>query len=237
MTLVSGTTIPGNTAIELHPRTGDYIAGYLGNGDIIRMTKTGKKTTLTAFSANAIRILQDDTAWMAHGGWKSRTLLHYDLSQNTVLSLFVAPVAYGWGMTGIEVYGSRTLVCNQRSGKVTVNVQSRLPGAGGKQYALAASFARRPAPPAKCLQFQNGEYLFLDATDPLFFLSALNLLPGIFQNFQGVLDPWGNTPASKPIAVQIPQPLRGVGITIFVAGVIFDQMGVLKVTNTHWFVL
>ena len=237
-TVLAGSVIPANTAIELDPRTGDYIIGYIGNGNIIRMTKSGTKTTLTAFSGNAIKILQDDTAWIAHGGWTSRTLLHFDLSTSTVFSLFVSPIPQGWNLMGLEVYGSRTLVCNQKSpSTVTVNVQSRLPGAEGKQYVLAASLARRPAAPAKCLQFANGEYLFLDATDPLFFLSALNLLPGVFQNFQGALDPFGNNPQSLPITVQIPQSLRGAGITVFVAGVIFDQTGVLQVTNSHWFVL
>jgi len=233
VTLVSGTTIPANTAIELDPRTGDYIVGYLNYGDVIRMTKTGKKTTLTSFSANAIRILQDDTAWMAHGGWKSRTLLHYHLSQNTVLSLFVAPVPYGWGMTGLEVYGSRTLVCNQKSpSTVTVNVQSRFPGAGGKLYALAASFARRPG----IGPFPNGEYLNLDATNPLFYLSALGMLPSIFQNFQGTLNPFGDATANVDwSSLGLPPNL---GISVFVAGVIFGRkQGVIQVTNTHWFVL
>ena len=68
-TVLAGSVIPANTAIELDPRTGDYIIGYIGNGNIIRMTKSGTKTTLTAFSGNAIKILQDDTAWIAHGGW------------------------------------------------------------------------------------------------------------------------------------------------------------------------
>jgi hypothetical protein len=237
-TVLSGSVIPANTAIELDPRTGDSIIGYLGNGNIIRMTRTGKKTMLTAFSGNAIRILQDDTAWAAHGGSTSRTILHFDLSTGAVLSLFVGPIPQGWNLMGLEVYGSRTLVCHQTSpSSVTVNVRSRLPGAKGKHYALAASLARRPAAPATCLKFPNGEYLFLDATSPLFYLSALNLLPSVFQNFQGQLDPFGNNLQSRPITVQIPQPLQGSGITVFVAGVIFDPTGVLQVTNSHWFVL
>jgi len=237
VTLVSGSTIPPNTAIELHPRTGDYIIGYISNGNIIRMDRTGKKTILTPFSGNAIKILQDDTAWIAHGGWSSRTLLRYDLTRNAVITIIPSGIAFGWNLMGIDVYGSRTLVCNQKSpATVTVNVQSRHPGAKGQQYALAAGFARRPAPPAKCLQFPNGEYLFLDATGPLFTLSALGLLPGVFQNFQGLLDGAGNN--VKPITVQIPLSLQASGITVFVAGVIYGkQAGVIQATNTHWFVL
>jgi len=233
VTALSSAVIPPNTAIELHPRSGDYIIGYISNGDIIRMTKTGTKTTLTAFSGNAIKILQDDTAWMANGGWIPRTILRYDLSRNAVLSLFVAPIPYGWNLMGIDVYGSRTLVCNQNSSsKVTVSVQSRHPSAGPTtQYALAASLARRPG-----VRFPHGEWLDLNtASDPLFYATALNALPSLFQNFRGTLDSRGNN--IKPIQVSIPARLVGSGIPVFVAGVIFNQAGVFEVTNTHWFVL
>lgn len=237
VTVVSGSQVEQNSAIELHPRTGDYILSYfhpINYGAVIHMSRTGGRNTLAVFHGNAIKIMQDDTAWIANGDWGIRTFLRYDLSQNAVVTIIPSGLPYGWNLTGIDVYGSRTLVCNQiLPSTVTVNVQSRLPGAGGQQYALAASFARRPG-----LKMANGEWLHLNtASDPLFYLSALNLLPGIFTNFRGVLEPWGNNPANKPITVQIPQSLQGSGITVFVAGVIFDHTGVSQVTNTHWFVL
>ena len=101
--------------------------------------------------------------------------------------------------------------------------------AGGKQYALAASLARRPG----IGPFPNGEYLNLDATDPLFYLSAVGALPSVFQNFQGTLDPLGNASAQ----VNIPALPPNLGITVFVAGIIYDPTAIIQVTNTHWFVL
>ena len=133
---------------------------------------------------------------------------------------------------GLEIYGSRTLVCNQpvaTPGTVTITVQSRMLGAGGQGYALAASFARRPG-----LRMPNGEWLHLDGTGPLFLMSALNLLPpAIFPKFRGTLNAFGNATAT----VNIPPSLLGLGIPIFVAGVIYNPTGVTQVTNTHWFVL
>jgi len=234
--LVSGTSVADNTAIELHPRTGDYITGNFHPvqfGHILRIDKTGAKTTLTTFFGNAIRIMQDDTAWIANGDWGIRTLLKYDLTQNAVLTTISSGIPWGWNLTGLEVYGSRTLVCNQQSpSMVTVKVQSRHPSAGpGTQYALAASLARRPG-----LRFPHGEWLDLNTVScPLFYLTALNLLPDMFRNFRGTLTLQGNN--LKTIQVNIPTPLQGTGIPVFVAGVLFNGAGVFQVTNTHWFVL
>jgi hypothetical protein len=197
------------------------------------MTKNCARTTVTMFSANAIKILQDDTCWAAHGGWTSRTILHYDLSANAVLSLFTSPIPLGWNLMGIEVYGSRTLVCHQPPagpGTVHVRIQSRhLSIRGGENYVLAASLARRPG-----VKFPNGEWLDLNVTDPLFWTSALGWAPGIFQGFRGRVDAFGNAKAQ----VNIPSGLPRLGnMAIFVAGVIFKEANVVQVTNTHWFVL
>ena len=60
-------------------------------------------------------------------------------------------------------------------------------------------------------------------------------MPSIFQGFQGVLDAKGIANAQVNIPANFPPNL---GITIFVAGVIYSpQLGVQTVTNTHWFVL
>jgi len=228
VTLVGGSNLNNWYAIELDPRTGDYIGQI--DSHIIRMdNKTGKWTTLTAFFGNGIKIMQDDTAWLAGATSTNRTFLRYDLSQNALLTIIPSPSP--WSLMSVEVYGSRPLVCNQKtSTTVTVNVQSRHPLAGGKLYALAASLARRPG----IGPFPNGEYLNLDTTSSLFYPSALGALPSIFQNFQGTLNSSGNAGAQ----VNIPKVLPYLGITVFVAGVIFGpKLGVIQVTNTHWFVL
>jgi len=235
--IATGATTPWYLAIELHPRSGDYIACY--GRDVIRMTKTGKlKAVLTSnFGGNALKVTQDDILWIANGGAVSSTLhgqvLKFDLSANAAVTMLPTGVPQNDFLTGIEVYGSRTLVCNQQSpSRVTVKVQSRHPSAGPKtQYVLAASLARRPG-----LRFPHGEWLDLNTvSDPLFYLSAMDLLPGVFVNFRGMLDVHANN--ARTIQVNIPKPLQGTGIPVFVAGVLFNGAGVFQVTNTHWFVL
>ena len=99
---------------------------------------------------------------------------------------------------------------------------------------MACSLARRPAPPGRCLRFSNGEVLGLDGTDVLFWTTALHLAPAVFEAFRGTTDAAGNATAKVHIPGAIPPNL---GLTVFVAGVIFDAAGVRTVTNTHWFVL
>jgi len=70
--------------------------------------------------------------------------------------------------------------------------------------------------------------------DNLFITSLMGHSPGIFQNFSAVTDKNGNATAHVNIPSALPPNL---GITVFVAGVIYDVTGVRTVTNTHWFVL
>jgi len=232
----------GHGFLELHPRSGDYLTSHTLRNSmppdfdfLARMTKSGRMTTLSpnlGFFAAAGRIMQDDTVWLGSGNGYHE-LLQYDLAQNAMVTLvklpgstLVSPV------TGIEVYGSRRLVCHQQPTSpktVTVNVQSRDVAAAGASYALGASFARRPG-----LKFANGEWLDLDVTDPLFLVTASNRWPGIFQSFRGTLDHKGNATAT----VNIPPGLPKLGdMAIFVAGVIYKGQHMIQVTNTHWFVL
>lgn len=226
------------SGLELHPRTGDYVTtdfASLPNGvEVNRVSKSGKVTSLIAFSStNGVKIDQRDTAWILGYLGSIPTVLRYDLSRNAVLTFVQLPgLPARTYATGVEIYGSRPLVCRQPAGApctVTVNVQSRVPTASGQSYVLAASFARRPG-----LTMPNGEWLDLDRTGPLFLLSALDLLPpSIFRGFRGRLDAFGRASAT----VNIPPGLCGFKLPIFVAGVIFGPAGVVQVTNTHWFVL
>ena len=236
-TIVQGIGGPllGLNAMELHPRSGDYLTMDILPTDVNRVHKSASPTSLTPViplnRPNGAKITQDDHAWIIYGGL-TPSMLNYDLTGSAVVTFFQVPLPKNAYLSGIEVYGSQTLVCNQQSpSTVTVNVQSRLQGAGGQQYALAASFARRPG-----LKLRKGEWLDLDATHSLFFVSALGVWPSVFQNFQGTLNPFGNATARVDLSsLGLPPNL---GITVFVAGVIFGQkQGLIQVTNTHWFVL
>jgi hypothetical protein len=244
------TTVLGNPpsalgnfrCLEVDPRSGDLLlleTTATGPAGLLRMNKacTTVMTLLPALMASALKITQDDSVWIAAN--QPDRILKYHPVQNAVVATYPLIVPPAYALQGIDVYGSRPLVCNQVSAStVNVNVQSRHPWVQpGTQYALAASFARRPPAPANCLRFPNGEYLCLDVTHPLFFLSALGLLPGVFSNFQGSLT-FSNGVGTAAATVNIPQAAQGLGIPIFVAGVIYDQQrGVIEVTNTHWFVL
>jgi hypothetical protein len=225
-------------AIELHPRTGDYVVSYrfADNGAYLACVSKGGtiRTRLNAMGqADAARILQDDTVWFA-GASNQGQFLHYDLKGNAVISQFGAPGQPH--ITGLEVYGSRRLHCYQGPSSTPgtwagVDVHSRNPAAAGASYILAASPARRPG-----VTLPNGEWLDLDATHPLFLATALNLLPQTFVNFRGTLDQQGN--CTRPIRVNFPPGLPRLGnMAIFVAGVIYKGSTVIQVTNTHWFVL
>ncbi|MBN2489723.1 MAG: hypothetical protein JXQ29_02610 [Planctomycetes bacterium] len=217
--------------IELHPRSGDYILPYYlaknaGSPCVARVSRAGVVTTLVSFDATAARVTQDDHVWLSG----TAGLLQYDLSGNAVVTLVPhrPPGSFG---SGIEVYGSRRLVCEQPPAaphSVTVTVQSRKPGDAHQTFQLACSVARRPG-----LRFANGEWLDLDVNHPLFALTALNLAPSVFRGFYGTTDARGNATATVSLLGGWPPNL---GLTIFVAGVIYDHTGVRTVTNTHWFV-
>jgi len=233
----SGPPLPQVTAVELDPRLGDFLV--TGYWSIWQVTAGGKITSLpTSFAGgNAAHINQDGTSWVTDSTVRtSGSVTIYKIAANGVVVTMLPMAAYpapSFTLTGIEVYGGRPLVCDQKStATVTVNVHSLHPVAGGRLYALAASLARRPG----IGPFSNGEYLNLDATDPLFYLSALGMLPSVFRNFQGTLDPFGNATARVDwSSLGLPPNL---GITVFVAGLIFDpRSGIIQVTNTHWFVL
>jgi len=223
--------------VEVHPRSGDLLlleTGVSGAAGLLRMDKacTTVTTLLPGLLASALKITQDDFVWIAAN--LSERVLKYDLVKNAVVATYPLVVPSAHALQSIDVYGSRPLYCHKVSAStVNVNVQSRHPFLVPNQsrYALAASFARRPG-----IQFAHGEWLDLDVTNPLFFVSALGLLPGTFSNFQGNLSV-SNGVGTATAKVNIPAMAQGLKIPIFVAGVIFDQNGVFEVTNTHWFVL
>jgi len=237
------------SGVELDPKTGDILTtdfngGFStpvepGGSELNRLHRTGALTTLPAFSgANAAVVRQDDTAFVVghvlKTGFRVNAVMHVDLSRNVVMSVYEFPglSAPPWGFTGVAVYGSRVVTCNGKGGPgatVKVNVKSHRAGAGGADYQLAVSVGRRPG-----VKMPNGEWLHLDVTDALFVATASNALNGITDHFAGRLDASGQARASIAFPASFPANL---GVTLFVAGLIFDRSGVIQVTNTHWFEL
>lgn len=235
----AGTSLLGLNAIELHPRSGDYLVvdPSVAPADPVasRVTKGGGITSIQIGGlglGNGARIGQDDLAWIVDGrfGQTMTPVALYDFSTNSVVSLHTVSHPFGF-CTGVEIYGSRPLTCNG-SGKpgtaVSVSIRSHRPGAGKARYALAASLARRPG-----LRMPNGEWLDL-APDSLFLITALNLAPTMFQGFQGTLNAFGAGSAQVNIPPSLPANL---GVTVFVAGIIYGKQGIVQVTPSHWIVL
>ncbi len=231
-TVIVNSASPYYVCAALHPRSGDYLLGIGGPvGPLVRVTKAGvQKTVVSGYPLNGIKVTQDDFAWCVTVDltYAKLAALKVDLSKNAVVTLVPTGLSSGL-VAGIDVYGSRTMVCNQQSpGTVTVKVQSRHPQAPGAQYGLAASFARRPG-----IKFANGEWLDL-AADALFYLSALNLAPQVFSGFQGKLDLNGDATAMVAVPPGLP---KMDDLAVFVGGIIFKGNQVIQVTNSHWFVL
>jgi hypothetical protein len=244
-TLVSGIGQPllYLRCIELDPRTGDYLTctRQTGNHALCVVKKNGRINTLATavIQPDALKIMQDGTAWVVEDTMSKPRILRVDATTGVVFTLHQLPPYNVTQVTGyqcVEVYGSRRLVCNLPSpstSTIQISVQCRSPfvAPGTTQYALAASFFRRPG-----VRMANGEWLNLNvASDPLFYATALNLLPGVFVNFRGVLGQGGVN--QQPISVNIPAPVGGSGITVFVAGVIYNAGFIVQVTNSHWFVM
>jgi len=220
----------GPAHAALNPSTGDYLVGAYGLPQLSLITKNGIVTTLPGpgmvFSC---RFDDDNTAWIVHPT-QSPVILRIDM-KGTVITQFTLKGAPGNIPVDIEIYGSRRLVC-RGSGKpgtsVRVTLQSQKPGDARKPYALACSLARRPG-----FRFPSREWLHL-APDSVFQASALGWLPQVFSGFQGITSASGRAVASVQLPASLP---AGLGITVFVAGIIFDGTGLRSVTNTHWFVL
>lgn len=229
--------------IDLEPRSGNYLVCDLFSG-VHSVAKTGTAMSLMAkpfYETRSLEVASDGTLWVLGAPTSSTagtlTLVHLSSSFQPIRTVPLTGVPSLLQGNGLEIYGSRRIAC-EGSGLPGTSVQVRLrsmkSGDGGKAYALACSFGRRPPSSVPSLQFPNGEFLFLDHTDPLFAATATNALPMVFRRFQGVTGPSGDATATVAIPASFP---RNTGITIFAAGVIYDARGVLTVTNTHWFVL
>ena len=236
------------SSLALEPRTGDLITCDYdgpnssptepgGGVEINRVSPAGQLTSLYGFvSPNAIKINPDDTCYVAGYVFLpslQNAVLHYDLAQGAALTILTLPTVSSsiWAISGIEVYGSRVLTCRgptATSRTIQIHLKSQRNAASGASYQMACSFGRRPG-----VKLGNGERLHLNVTDSLFAATVSNLLPFVFENFVGVLDPFGAATARVKLPPGFPSNL---GLTVFCAGVIFNT-NVVQVTNTHWFEL
>jgi hypothetical protein len=216
--------------VELDPASGSYLVVAQYAPHVALVSKAGSVVTLTQSipAPSAARFAQDGTAWIT-GNARPARMYRIDM-QGTVIQTVGVPVP-AVRVVGVEIYGSRRLVCNG-SGRpgttVLVSLSSRKAGDQGLPYLLAASLSRRPG-----LRMPNGERLNL-APDALFTVSVLGLVPAVFQGFQGVTSASGRALARVAIPASFP---GGSKITVFVAGVIYGPRGVQTATNTHWIVL
>ena len=249
------------SGLRIDRMTGDYISSGFGTnaagggGEYMRTSQKGVLTTLnfpttatTMYRPNGIYVDKQHLAYLLTYDWQTQPVP--TSTNNYVCSIYkmdlqgVYITQYYFGSTtlirnifapaGITEYGSRHVVC-QGSGlpgtAVTVRFSSRKATDAGQAYQLAAAFSYTGG-----LRIPNGEFLDL-ALDNLFFLTASNVAPTIFQNFVGVLDRNGDATAT----IQLPKYLPpNLGIPIFVSGLVIDPKapgGVSTVGNTHWFVL
>jgi len=232
-TLISGQVLPLLQDVTVDPATGNYLL-CVEQGGLVVVSKDGSsRTTITRgiYFLLAAKPSQDGTIWLAGQDSSSRGQVTQIARNGTKIRSIRVPTTNLMPF-GLEIYGSRKLVCHQQGKSVNIRLKSHRQGDRGSRYLLACSFNRRPPAPLSCLPFPGGELLFLDYTDPLFLTSALGLAPHVFQNFLGITSASGFAAAT----VNIPASLPPLNMTVFVAGVISNPGGV-TVTNTHWFVL
>lgn len=217
-------------AVMVRPATGDYVVTGVGNPAIAFLSKSGVVTQVETAPrrVSGCRMNPDGTMWVTISGPPAELELRDGVGR---VIRTVRPVGSPARFVGVEVYGRRKLVCigSGRPGtSVLITVQSRRPGDATMPYAIACSLAPRPG-----AFLGNGEFLGL-APDPLFSLTAMDRAPAIFRQFRGTLSSSGNGNAEVRIPASLP---GGLGVTVFVAAVIYDASGVRTVTNTHFFVL
>jgi len=119
----------------------------------------------------------------------------------------------------VAQFGNASLTLDTSKGagpgsRVPINLSFPHPSAMKAPYVLAASEGLRPGINI------YGRYLNLRPS-PLFMLSALNMLPTIFQNFQGILDSGGGGQAF----VNIPNIPALKGFRMYVGGLVLPPRG------------
>jgi hypothetical protein len=185
-------------------------------------------TTLgaTVDRLNWIEYKQDHTLYLG----ARHKIFQFDLKTNTTINTWVFESDRLKAVTGATVYGNRQLMLDtsggtKPGGTVGVNVSFADMNAPGASYYVACSLGLRPG-------IKLGTDTLDLAFDVFFFLSANNLVPGVFQNFQGTLDKNGQAAAK----VQIPA-LAALDGTRFFCGTIAIINSAIVVGNSEGFTI
>lgn len=178
-------------------------------------------------SAYCRMIVADNSVWMLTDADKDGV---FEMSTGPFT---VATVTHA-GLAGMNSYGACEMDNFKYYNAVVINdaanpkpqpgsaLRFNLRGIPSSSYQAASSFGRSGIP------IGGGVQIPLSA-DPLFFLSASNVLPAVFSNYAGLLDPSG----SGSVGVKLPQAAALVGISIFTAIVTYDRFGINGVSNDH----
>jgi hypothetical protein len=230
---ISKSTLNSKTDIVNDDNYDGFIA--VKDGLVLKVKENGeyrKYTTISSYARSVTRSC-DSKIWIGaidHGTYVKPILYCADKYGVIIYTKVFDKLGFA-SINSIEVYGSRRVVCTgdgKPGSRVRVDLKSAKPEDKNKPYVMACSFARRPG-----IHVGSAGIIALQP-DSLFFLATSNKANNIFEKFQGNTDTKGaaisyiNVPANLP---------ANTGITIFVAGAIYDNKGIGTVTNTHWFVL
>jgi len=196
----------GLFSLAAEPHTGTFLAVSEPDGNVLRFTRTGAVTTVTATLGASSIAVDRETGNLLVGRFNSVSLA---TPSGTVITTHAMGPTVLRRARHVAVYGSLEI---SGSGPATGGSLYRLslafPGSPGRNYVLALSTGLRPGIP-----FPDGRTLHLDVTSPLF-LATLGGLPGITTGFAGALDAAGRAAATVLIPGGLPPDLR-----FFVSGV------------------
>ena len=208
---------------------GGFLVSRFDQPGVVHVSPQGQVTSILSGGVwnNAIKVEEDGTMWTIDVA----DITRFD-RYGTVIRKFQFPVG-GPALNGITIHGSRVLTgfgTAKPGARYTIQLRSQRSTEGGKPYLLAASLALGPG-------FRiGGRWIYL-GLDPVFLVSARNLLPAVFENFAGVLDVFGNGQAALAVPASFPP---STGIRVHVQGIILDPQapaGVSSMTNTLHFTL
>jgi hypothetical protein len=221
------------SGIDQDVATGDFFLTRFGA--LERMTAAGVRNVVTAApemaTANGLEVFEvegrTERIAVVEAGAAPTGVYWVTKADGTVANLSVCPrgSADGLGPTEVCFDMSRYLSSFGPAAPGSLHELRIADNANpGQVYQLWAAFSYRPG-----LPLPDGRTLWL-TPDALFF--ATPFLPGIFQNFSGVLD--GNGRATARVAIPASAP---IGLRLYVSGGIFNPMAgvITRVLNTVGF--
>jgi len=194
-TLASG--LGQASSVDWDPVSGDFFVTSFDAPQVRRVDRKGVVTTVTAFrGANAVKVDEENgtlivcgfnrTARIDAGG---KVLWGQDHSHT------LTGGSFNW--SGVEIYGSAKLSgAGPATPGTSYQLHVRFPRSGGRSYAILASLSGfRPG----VVLPDATRRVFSLVPDPLFFiLLQQGNIPGLFNNFRGVLDSSGRPVGAVP---------------------------------------